>query len=94
VGGKTRTGADGKAAQGWDHDPPAKRKWTPLGILVLATGALMLIFGSQETSDFWVDGLHVWWQHVQGAWPAIRQLKAIRKEIVGIRPLYRSFSDI
>ena len=74
MGGKTRTGADGKAAQGWDHDPPAKRKWTPLGIVVLATGALMLIFGSQETSDFWVDGLHVWWQHVQGAWPAIRQL--------------------
>ena len=50
------------SGQGWDHDPPAKRKWTPLGILMLATGALTLIFGSQETSDFWVDGLKLWWR--------------------------------
>ena len=28
VGGKTRTDADGKAAKGWDHDPPAKEKWS------------------------------------------------------------------
>ena len=32
-----------------DHDPPAKTKWTPLGILMLATGALALIFtGSRD----------------------------------------------
>ncbi len=74
MGGKTRTNADGKAAKGWDHDPPAKRKWTPLGILMLATGALTLIFGAHETSDFWVDGLKLWWLQVQGALGHIRRL--------------------
>src|SRR5947209_6465481 len=73
-GGKTRTDAEGKTPQGWDHDPPAKRKWTPLGILVLATGALMLIFGAQETSDFWVDGLMLWWTLVRGDYGHIRRL--------------------
>jgi len=75
VGGKTRTGADGKAAKGWDHDPPAKRKWTPLGILMVATGALTIIFGTQETSDFWVDGLKLWWRLlVKDRLPAVRRL--------------------
>ena len=74
MGGKTRTGADGKAAQGWDHDPPAKRKWTPLGILMLATGALTIIFGTQETSDFWVDGLQLWWLQVKDGLPLVRRL--------------------
>jgi hypothetical protein len=74
VGGKTRTGADGEAAQGWDHDPPAKRKWTPLGILIMATGALTIIFGTQETSDFWVDGLKLWWLQAKGGWSSIRRL--------------------
>src|SRR6266436_322411 len=74
VGGKTRTGADGKAAQGWDHDPPALRKWTPLGILIMATGVLTIIFGTQETSDFWVDGLKMWWLLVKDRLPAIRRL--------------------
>ena len=36
---------------------PPERKWTPFGVLMLATGALTLIFGSAETSDFWVDAL-------------------------------------
>jgi hypothetical protein len=74
VGGKTRTGADGKAAQGWDHDPPAQRKWTPLGILMIATGVLTIIFGTQETSDFWVDGLKLWWLQVKDGLPSIRRL--------------------
>jgi hypothetical protein len=74
VGGKTRTGADGKAAKGWDHDPPAARKWTPLGILMMATGALTIIFGTQETSDFWVDGLKMWWLGVKDGLPAVRRL--------------------
>ncbi len=74
MGGKTRTGADGEAAQGWDHDPPAQRKWTPLGILIMATGALTIIFGTHETSDFWVDGLKMWWQQVKGGLSAIRRL--------------------
>ena len=74
MGGKTRTGADGKPAQGWDHDPPPARQWTPLGILVLATGALTIIFGSQETSDFWVDGLKLWWPLVRKGLRGIRRL--------------------
>jgi len=41
---------------------------------VLATGALTLIFGSHETSDFWVDGLKVWWQLVRDQFKHIRTL--------------------
>src|SRR3954451_16819913 len=61
VGGKTRTNADGEVAKGWDHDPPAKVKLVPFGILMVASGALMLIFGTHETSDAWVDTLRMWW---------------------------------
>lgn len=61
-------------AKGWDHDPPAKRKWTPLGILMVASGALTLVFGSKETSDFWVDGLRVWWVRVSAGCRSIRRL--------------------
>jgi Rhodopirellula transposase DDE domain len=61
-------------AQGWDHDPPAKQKLTPLGILVLATGALTLLFGAHETSDWWVDGLKVWWQCVRAQYSHVRCL--------------------
>jgi transposase len=46
----------------------------PLGVLVLATGALTLIFGSAETSDFWVDALRLWWVHVRGGYGHIRRL--------------------
>jgi transposase len=45
-----------------------------LGILVLTTGALTLIFGSHETSDFWVDALALWWQSVRGQYPHVRRL--------------------
>ena len=65
VGGKTRTNADGEVAKGWDHDPPAKVKLVPFGILMVASGALMLIFGSHETSDAWVDALRIWWGTVK-----------------------------
>jgi hypothetical protein len=74
VGGKTRTDSEGKVEKGWDHDPPAKRKWTPLGILVLLTGALTLIFGTKETSDFWVDGLKRWWEPAPAAYAHVRQV--------------------
>lgn len=74
AGGKTRTSADGTAAKGWDHDPPAERKWTPLGILVVATGALTLVFGSKETSDSWVDGLRAGWARGSAGCPAVRRL--------------------
>ena len=74
MGGKTRTDAAGRTEKGWDHDPPAKRKWTPLGILVLATASLTLFFGTKETSNFWVDGLKKWWAMTQVAHAPIRQL--------------------
>lgn len=74
MGGKTRTDAAGKTEKGLDHDPPAKRQWVPLGILVLLTGALTLYFGSKETSDFWVDGLKLWWEQARVAYPHVREL--------------------
>jgi hypothetical protein len=74
VGGKTRTDSEGETPKAWDHDPPAKRKWTPFGVLMLAAGALTLIFGSRETSDFWVDALKVWWQGVSGGLGHVRRL--------------------
>jgi hypothetical protein len=45
-----------------------------LGILVLATGALTILFGSRETSDFGVDGLPRWWAPVQESWGSVRRL--------------------
>ena len=74
MGGKTRTDADGKAAKGWDHDPPAKEKLVPFGIVMVATGALTLLFGSYETSDAWVDALQMWWRQVKRRHRHIKRL--------------------
>jgi transposase len=60
--------------QGWDHDPPAKEKLVPFGILMVATAALMLIFGSHETSDAWVDALRMWWLQVRGGLGHVKRL--------------------
>ena len=65
MGGKTRTDSTGKVSEGWDHDPPAKQKQVPFGILMLASGALTLLFGTKETSDAWVDALMAWWELVR-----------------------------
>jgi len=51
--------------RGWDHDPLAKVKLVPFGILMVATGALMLLFGSPETCDAWVNALQMWWDLVK-----------------------------
>jgi hypothetical protein len=45
-----------------------------LGILVLASGALTLIFGHRETSDFWADGLSLWWESVKGQMKHVKRL--------------------
>lgn len=74
MGGKTRTDGAGEGLSAWDHDPPAKEKLSPLGILVLVTGALTLLFGSHETSDFWVDGLRAWWKRVRAQFRPVRRL--------------------
>ena len=73
-GGKTRTAADGKVAKGWDHDPPAKEKLVPFGIVMRVTGALMLLFGSHETSDAWVDALQMWWLQVRSGFGHVKCL--------------------
>jgi hypothetical protein len=57
-----------------DHDPPAKAKLAPLGILVLATGALALYFAKRETSDAWGDALTHWWMLVAAQYTQARQL--------------------
>ena len=73
-GEKTRTDSAGKTCKGWDHDPPAKHKLVPFGILVLATGALTLLFGDHETSDFWGDCLRTWWGKVRSQYRGVRRL--------------------
>lgn len=57
-----------------DHDPPAKEKLVPLGIVILATGALTLCFGTHETSDFWADCLRYWWTQVRAQHRGVRRL--------------------
>lgn len=74
MGGKTRTDAQGEVTKGWDHDPPAKEKLVPFGILIVVTGALMLVFGSHETSDAWVDVLQVWWRQVRRSYRCVKRL--------------------
>src|SRR5438105_568244 len=73
-GGKTRTDARGEVTQGWDHDPPAREKLVPFGILMVATGALMLLFGSRETSDAWVDALQMGWLQVRAGLRHVKRL--------------------
>jgi hypothetical protein len=46
----------------------------PFGVLVLLTGALTLVFGSLETSDFWGDALQVWWGSVRAKYRGIKRL--------------------
>jgi hypothetical protein len=74
AGGKTRTDSRGRVTQGLDHDPPAKDKLVPIGILLLATGALSLFFGSKETSDVWADALRNWWLTVRSGLGHIKRL--------------------
>src|SRR3954465_13047038 len=74
VGGKTRTDSAGEVPKGWDHDPPAEQKLVPFGILTVATGALMLVFGTRDTSDAWVDALKLWWLQVREALGQIKRL--------------------
>ena len=41
---------------------------------MLASGALTLLFGTRETSEFWVDGLKLWWGTVKDRMGSIRRL--------------------
>ena len=74
MGGKTRTDSRGAVPKGWDHDPPAKAKLVPFGILTMATGALLLTFGARDTSDAWVNALKLWWLQARDALGHIKRL--------------------
>jgi hypothetical protein len=41
---------------------------------MLASGALLLVFGTAETSDFWVDALRLWWLQVPAGLGPVRRL--------------------
>ena len=41
---------------------------------MVATGALMLLFGSHETSDAWVDALRMWWLQVRPGLGRVKRL--------------------
>src|SRR5437867_2668246 len=41
---------------------------------MVASGALMLLFGSHETSDTWVDALQMWWLQVRPGLGSIKRL--------------------
>ena len=74
MGGKTRTDANGEVTKGWDHDPPAKEKEVPFGILIVVVGALTLLVGSRETSDAWADALRMWWLQVRSGFGHVKRL--------------------
>jgi hypothetical protein len=59
--------------------PPAKEKLVPFGILMLATGALMLLVGSAETSDAWVDALPMWWLQVRAGLGQVKSVEQVAK---------------
>ena len=40
----------------------------------MLTGALTLVFGSGESSDFWVDALQVWWRGARAKCRGIKRL--------------------
>ncbi len=42
--------------------------------MILATGALTLLFGTHETSDFWGDCLRAWWKRVRRQNRKVRRL--------------------
>jgi hypothetical protein len=46
----------------------------PFGILMVVSGALMLLFSPRETSDAWADALQRWWQQVRGGLGHVKRL--------------------
>lgn len=40
----------------------------------MVTGALTLLFGQGDTSDYWADGLEMWWDSVKGQYGHIKRL--------------------
>lgn len=58
-----------------DHDMMAKEKLVPGGVLEMGSGRPFLFFTeSCKTSDFMVDGIHLWWRENQGRLAGIKRL--------------------
>jgi hypothetical protein len=74
VGEKSRSDSKGDVPKAWDHDTQTKEKLVPLGLLVMTTTFLTVIFGKQETSDFWVDCLKEWWSSAKTTFRHIKRL--------------------
>jgi len=71
-GGKSR---GLKPIQAADHDMHVKEKFSPGGILEVATGNAFLFFTqSHKTSDFIVDGIELWWDTRNGSFGLIDRL--------------------
>lgn len=71
-GGQSRARS---AVKAWDHDMRPKEKLVPGGILEPVSGKSFLFFGdSNKTSDFLVDGLHLWWEERKRELSHVRQL--------------------
>jgi hypothetical protein len=58
-----------------DHDLMAKEKLVPGGVLELGRSRTFLFFTeSCKTSDFMVDGIHLWWRENQGCLAGSKRL--------------------
>jgi len=65
LGEFSRSGKTRGDNQANDHDMGAKEKYIPCGIVDEHSGALFIEFGSScKTSDFIVDTLDAWWNHL------------------------------
>ena len=61
--------------QAWDHDMRPKEKLVPGGILETVTGNAFLFFtAGNNTSDFLVDGLVLWWYERGQDIPDVKRL--------------------
>lgn len=65
IGDYSRGGETRGNNQAADHDMGCKEKYTPFGLVDEDSGQLHISFGSSaKTSDFIVDCLHDWWDHL------------------------------
>lgn len=64
-----------EAKKGLDHDVKPTATLVPLGILDVVNGLLHIVFGqSNETTDFIVDGLQLWWNTNKERYAHIQEL--------------------
>ncbi len=76
IGLFSRGGRSRVAVAAWDHDFQPEVTLTPLGLLLPQSQDLFLyLTTSKITSDFIVDTLHAWWQHVSVRFPRVTTLQ-------------------